>query len=295
MFLPKPDKNPTFAKEKERLGSVGIPTNLIDVTGDGNCLFYCMLNFLLETGRLGTTWREVENPVMHMRHLLCNLGKGMKQSYWTYLSGYASKEVRLCCLYDEAINYMDREFMMKDENANNLGEIFDAAIFARAYHLKVVLYLAQTEKSYQTQLYDCSQFNRDKNVGLVFSAKNGLHPENVPAGPNVVQLITYFTDTEDTPGGGAKHSIRVATPPEPYEPEEDLGNTVDYGIVELEAEIEGQNKNDKTVQENIKEMALELKVAKERKGEEDIKKKKSRWNGKRKGRKIIKSLVLYWR
>ena len=272
MFLPKPHENPTFAQEKERLGSIGLPTDLIDVLGDGNCLFYCMLNFLLETGRLGTTWREVENPVMHMRHLLCNLGKGMKQSYWTYLSGYESKEARMCCLYDEAINYMDRDFMTKDENANNHGEIFDAAIFARVYRLKVVLYLAQNEESYQTQLYDCSQFNQDKNVGLVFSAKNGLHPENVPAGPNVLQLITYFTDTEDTPGGGAKHWIRVATPTEPYEPEEDLGNTVDYGIVELEAEIEGQNKNDKTVQENIKEMALELKVAKERKVEEDIKK-----------------------
>jgi hypothetical protein len=169
---------------------------------------------------------------------------------------------------------MDREFMMKDENANNFGESFDAAIFARVYRIKVVLYLAQNEESHQTQLYDCSQFNQDKNVGLVFSAKNGLHPETVPAGPNVLQLITYFTDTEDTPGGGAKHWIRVATPTEPYEPEQDLGNTVDYGIVELESEIEGGNKNDKTLQENIREMALELKGAKDKKVEEDRKKKK---------------------
>ena len=171
MYLPKPHENPTFAQEKERLGSIGLPNDLIDVLGDGNCLFYCMLNFLQETGRLGTTWREGENPVMHMLHLLSNLGKGMKQSYWTYLSGYVSKEARLCCLYDEAINYMDREFMLKDKNAYYSGEIFDAAMFARVYQLNVVLSLAQTPGSYQTQLYDCSQFNQEKMLDWFFKQR----------------------------------------------------------------------------------------------------------------------------
>jgi hypothetical protein len=168
---------------------------------------------------------------------------------------------------------MDREFMLKDENAYYSGEFFDAAIFARVYQLKVVLYLAQTPGSYQTQLYDGSQFNQEKHVGLFFSAKKGLHPENVPVGPNVVQLVTYCTDTEDTPGGGAKHWIRVATPTEIYEPEQDLGNTTDYGIVELEAGIDGENKNDETMLENIRAMQLELNVAKAKKEEEERKKK----------------------
>jgi hypothetical protein len=133
MYLPKPDENPTFAKEKERLGSIGIPTDLIDVTGDGNCLFYCMLNFLHETDGLGHSWPDYDNPVMHMRHLLSNWGNTMKQSYWTYLSGYTSKEARLRCLYDVAINYMDKEFMLKNENADYLGEVFDAAISAQVF------------------------------------------------------------------------------------------------------------------------------------------------------------------
>ena len=105
-------------------------------------------------------------------------------------------------------------------------------------------------------------------------AKKGINPENVPAGPDVLQLVTYFTDTEDTPGGGPTHWIWVASPTEIYEPENDVSETTDYGIVDLEAGIQSASKKNKTMLENIRAMQLELQVSKGKKEEEERKEKK---------------------
>ena len=87
IFLPLPAEKPTSPAEKARLLSLGIKGELIDVRGDGNCLYYCMLNFLVETGFLNSFWKKEDNPLMYIRKYLHGAGKTLKDSYWTFYQG----------------------------------------------------------------------------------------------------------------------------------------------------------------------------------------------------------------
>jgi hypothetical protein len=47
--------------------SLDIPSTLVDVEGDGNCLFYCMLMRLVQTSVVPRVWVEEDPPVIWMR------------------------------------------------------------------------------------------------------------------------------------------------------------------------------------------------------------------------------------
>jgi hypothetical protein len=124
--------------------------------------------------------------------------------------------------------------MRKADNSVYMGDQFDCLLLARMYGIKVVLFNCQTGSQAQTQLYDASIYsnldvNERRKSGIYFSASEGIHPDRVPAGPNVLQLVTYHTDTKDEVAGGGQHFIRVASPNEEYKPTTILDNLTDFG------------------------------------------------------------------
>jgi hypothetical protein len=95
-------------------------------------------------------------------------GSHMNKVYWITLSGFEDKKDHLKFLYDNNIDYADDVFMADEKNTECQGMLFDAAIFARLYKIRVVVYLAQTKGSYQTQLFDGREYDDKKNYGLFF-------------------------------------------------------------------------------------------------------------------------------
>jgi hypothetical protein len=45
-------ESPLFCRECKWLYALSVPQHLVDVLGDGNCLFYCMLIYLVQCGLL---------------------------------------------------------------------------------------------------------------------------------------------------------------------------------------------------------------------------------------------------
>ena len=153
-------------------------------------------------------------------------------SYWTYLSGTTEPNVRLDWLYNKRINYLDEEFMLKEENEDYLGDQFDCCIFARKFRMQVVIFSVQSGQNSTTQLYDGTEYNQETGTGLYFSSSDGVHPDRVPSGPEVLQVIRYNTDLGDDIGGGPLHWIRVATSKVEFTRTKGLDNMVDYGVTD---------------------------------------------------------------
>jgi hypothetical protein len=64
------------------------------------------------------------------------------------------------------------------------------------------------------------------------------HPERVPAGPNILQLMTYNTDSSSTEfGDGPEHFIRVNSKASSYEPTIILDTLIDYGTMATDANV----------------------------------------------------------
>ena len=93
--------------------SLGLSEDLKDVRGDGNCLYYCMLDYLMDIKELPWLWNQIDNPLIFMRRLLNKAGQNLNESYWTFLSSASEPRERLDCIYDERINYYDEDFMLK--------------------------------------------------------------------------------------------------------------------------------------------------------------------------------------
>jgi hypothetical protein len=106
IMLPPEGNNPSFENECSQLSTVNIPGHLVDVVGDENCLYYCMLHFVFECG----------NPQV----------LSIKREY--PLSGYA----KLNYIYDPTINYMDGVFICGPGNVVEYqGDQVDMPIYCR--------------------------------------------------------------------------------------------------------------------------------------------------------------------
>ena len=79
--------------------------------------------------------------------------------------------------------------MLKKENADYLGDQFDCCIFAREFKMKVVIYSVKTGQNLPTQLYHGTEFDQETGTRLYFSSSDGVHPDCVPSGPRVLQVI----------------------------------------------------------------------------------------------------------
>ena len=136
---------------------------------------------------VSTFWTKEDNQVVWMRKDFFLFGKNLNLSYWTLLSGYTDPNVRLFCLYNQSVNYLDQEFMMKEESNNYHGDQLDAVMFAVAFQCQVVIFNVQSGVKSKMQLVDVQTFDHETGTGLLLSASNGIHIVNqVPAGPSVL-------------------------------------------------------------------------------------------------------------
>ena len=142
----------TFKKECSRLYKLRIPRGLRDVLGDGNCLYYCMLDFLHEVDDRIALRMENEYPLVWLRKLLKKGATGINDQYWIGIGG-CDREERINFLYDHhSFNVMDDVITRDAENVDHQGDIMSAVIFTCLFKVCVVIY--QTTKPLMTYLLD---------------------------------------------------------------------------------------------------------------------------------------------
>ena len=56
-----------FPGEAEHLYKLNVPQVVVDVSGDGDCLYYCMLGYLVKTGYLNDEWIQSSHHAVWMR------------------------------------------------------------------------------------------------------------------------------------------------------------------------------------------------------------------------------------
>jgi hypothetical protein len=131
----------TFKKECKRLNKLGVPKGLLDVIGDGNCLYYCMLTHLVEVDpKIGSTMGN-NYPLVWIRKLIKAGGLLIDDIYWLGISGSA-KEERINFFYDPNFNTMDDELTRDSSNVDYQGDLMAVVIFAALFKCRVVMYQA---------------------------------------------------------------------------------------------------------------------------------------------------------
>jgi hypothetical protein len=239
LIHPEEGSNPTFPDEVKRLTSMGIPGDLIDMVGDGNCLYYCMLHFLYVRADtpMGLNYSMLakklslthDYPLVGMRKLIREEGCKLSESYWTTLASF-TREERLDFIYNPITYFMDDTFTRNTDNVDYQGDQFDAIIFAAAFKIRVVVFCRT--KSAFTMLMDGRTYNETTQTGLLFCSIPGIHPESVPSGPDVLQVVLYITDDPDLGVEmGPEHWVLVQNKDEHYEPESTPEMT-DHGLVD---------------------------------------------------------------
>jgi hypothetical protein len=74
-----------FPLEEIRLTGAHIPPGLVDVEGDGNCLFYCFLIYLVRTKNVSMTWDEEDPPLVWMRKCIRDGVDSLDEQDWLTL------------------------------------------------------------------------------------------------------------------------------------------------------------------------------------------------------------------
>ncbi len=179
-----------FRRECNRLHEWGIPKRLFDVLGDGNCLFYCMLIKLVQSGVLSDNWEQSCPPAVWMRRQIRKGAEALEPDEWLAMTCQNSTEfvtTELDRIYDPTVDYFD-ETTMEDSDDHH-GDTVDCYIFAKLYSMVVVLYIGDPVPSAsQTIVMD----------GITKSTyqKEGIFPNEKPPGPAVLELVRYLTDKE---------------------------------------------------------------------------------------------------
>jgi hypothetical protein len=168
-----------FPGECERLYKQNIPGQLIDVPGDGNCLYYCMLAFLGQSeGTVGVFRQRLREFAESMdRAILQELSPSMDDIEF---QEEASRIFNSCVDYDnDDLTTSDLHF----------GDVIDTLIFACMEEVVVILYVGQEEDSRRlTYVMDGR-----KNVQHA-TVYEGILPEKIPAAPSVLEIVRYATD-----------------------------------------------------------------------------------------------------
>jgi hypothetical protein len=239
-FLLSAGTNSTFDKECQRLSLAGVPGNLVDMVGDGNCLFYCMLHYLHARANRLVHNMGKDYPLIWMRKLLRDFGSKLDVSYWTYGSSDAAG-IKLPHIYDPMVNFMDEEFTRNVANQDCQGDQFDVFIFAAAFKLEAVVY-SLALGSPMTYYADGRQFDDSTGTGLITAGVEGICSDLVPYGNQVFTVVNYNCDviptTDDesadddasyVEGTGPPHWIRVTcNVKSPYTARANIPNLIDY-------------------------------------------------------------------
>ena len=113
----------------------------MDVCGDGNCLYYCLLNYLVHSGYLNDTWVHTSHTVVWMRKTIRKQARLIKSDKWMKMSAQADSEYvegELDRMYNSRIDYLDGDLMRKSDVYH--GHTTDCLAFALKYKMVVVLY-----------------------------------------------------------------------------------------------------------------------------------------------------------
>ena len=110
IMYPKDGDNPTFLSEVTHLtDTCDIPGQFTDVLGDGNCAYWCMLDYLCESLYAKTSYPIDLYPLSWMQKKIHDSVHLLPEVYWTWVATTPKCE-KLDNIYDECINYMDVAF-----------------------------------------------------------------------------------------------------------------------------------------------------------------------------------------
>ena len=93
---------------------------MIDMIGDGNCLYYAMIHYLAEVDDRILLTIGNDYPQIWLRKLLRNFGGKMHPNYWDIILG-ADQEVKLNSIYGPNFNYMDETLTQHHNHIDKQG------------------------------------------------------------------------------------------------------------------------------------------------------------------------------
>jgi hypothetical protein len=182
-----------FPLEEIRLTGAHIPQGLVDVEGDGNCLFYCFLIYLVRTKNVSISWDDDDAPVVWMRKRIRDGVDSLEEQDWfmlKYQSGKDLIESTKDRIFLPKVNYFDC-LMMTSTDAH-FGDPIDCLIFARLFSVVVILYNCTSNVS---ECMTCILSGCDDVATRVVP---GIQPDQIEPGIRVLEIVRYNTDdTED--------------------------------------------------------------------------------------------------
>jgi hypothetical protein len=172
----------------------GVPTALVDVVGDGNCLYYCLLQFLVfQQKKFTEKWGIKITPVIWIRKKIKKWVEELTNQDWldvTMCDEQEFRKVERNCIFSEGVDYLDGE-MMRNTDAH-FGDPIDALAFAKRYVIVVVIYACDAN------INQCSTLVFDGRPDhTTVKHHPGICPDIVPVTTNVLELVRYTTDLPD--------------------------------------------------------------------------------------------------
>ena len=182
-----------FARESERLYQQNVPKCVVDVCGDGNCLYYCLLNYLVQSGYLNDQWVNSSHPVTWMRKIIRRQARLMSPKEWMSISCQNDAKFidsELDRMYNRTIDYLDGDLMRASDAYH--GHTTDCLAFAQKYEMVVVLYICDSNPgSAFTAILDGRPTSSESVIWL-----QGIKPDRTAPGPEILELVRYYTDME---------------------------------------------------------------------------------------------------
>jgi hypothetical protein len=166
-----------FQGECERLYKHNVPECLVDVAGDGNCLYYCMLLCVLQLGYLNDEWLPSCHPAVWMRQKIHKGANEMELGEWLKVSMQNDKEfidAELKRIYNPQVDYMDGTKMGESDDC--YGSTVKCFVFSKLYSLVVVLYICDSNPSVSNTVIMDGRPDATESILHL----QGIHPEKVP-------------------------------------------------------------------------------------------------------------------
>ena len=170
---------------------MGIKGDFVDVEGDGNCLYYCMLHFLFKNFPKLSIMIGDNYPLFWIRKKIRNGGIKFGNEFWLFFSE-GGKSERLKHIFDPAFNYMDHQLTRDPNYVDYQGDQMDAVIFAAIFKIQVVIYATRCFPT--THLIDGRNYNPKTGYGLLTGSASGIHCDIVPTDTDVLTIVHYQTD-----------------------------------------------------------------------------------------------------
>jgi hypothetical protein len=189
----------------------------VDVLGDGNCLYYCLLQYLVERGQFAEVWKERVHPAFWMREKIRKWVGRLSDEEWMVTTSQNEPEFvasELYRIYDSSIDYLDVDAMR--ESDAYFGSAIDCLGFSERYEMAVIIYFCdENPKACSTAIFDSRKLDPDAPPNHLEShgperlppnlilprwpqirMLPGIVPNVIEPGPQLLELVRYFADGE---------------------------------------------------------------------------------------------------